>query len=131
MSDTKETTRPMTAEEYWTKENGDIILFDIIAKQIAFAESYATYRLQFERRQHQNSWMPTHNEWRRHPDANCAAMDKDGRVFLYYVENLLSLYPDEDNKGWAGHNGDYWFIKSVEPVDLDWTKCKVARPEGV
>lgn len=124
MSDTKETTRPMTAEEYWTKENGDIILFDIIAKQIAFAESYASYRLQFEREQ-QNSWMPTEEEWKRFPEAKCAAMDSDGEVWLY-----RSNPTPKDYSYWVG---DDWFehIKNVDPTNLNWRQCKVARPEGV
>lgn len=121
MSDTKETTRPMTAEEYWTKENGDIILFDIIAKQIAFAESYASYRLQFEREQ-QNSWMPTEEEWKRFPEAKCAAMDSDGWVFMY-EDN-----PVRRERFWAGTCA---VLKRANPIINDWEKCKVARPEGV
>lgn len=126
MSDTKETTRPMTAEEYWTKENGDIILFDIIAKQIAFAESYASYRLQFEREQ-QNSWMPTEEEWKRFPEAKCAAMDSDGWVYTFSC-NLEDLELGDDC--WLGEY-PYYLTKTVDPTNLNWRQCKVARPEGV
>jgi len=62
MSDTKDTTRPMTAEEYWKDK------FPVASENnlvLGFADAYATYRLQFERRQHQNSWMPTEEEWKR------------------------------------------------------------------
>ena len=124
--ETTNTTRPMTAEEYYDKKG-----FDPEFKQmcVSFAEAYIT-RLQFEREQQQNSWMPTYNEWKRYPDANCAAMDKNGIVYLY-PEHASSLSENLSGDCWMGHKGDWWKLKTIDYTSLDWTKCKAERPEGV
>ena len=112
--------RPMTADKFWaTDQQPDINPF---AEPFEFAEAYATYRLQFERRQHQNSWMPTEDEWRRFPESKCAAMDSDGWVFMY-EDN-----PVRRERFWAGTCA---VLKRANPIINDWKKCKVARPEGV
>ena len=49
MSDTKETTRPMTAEEFWEEEA--IPNVDPFTSPFKFAEAYANYRLMFEQEQ--------------------------------------------------------------------------------
>lgn len=116
---TKDTTRPMTAEEYWKDKFPAASENNLV---LGFADAYATYRLQFERRQHQNSWMPTEDEWRRFPEAKFAAMDSDGWVFMYN-EN-----PAQWEKIW---NGVCAKLKRANQISHDWTKCKVARPEGV
>lgn len=116
------TTLPMTAEEYYDK-NGFAPDFKRIC--VSFAEIYITYRLQFEREQQQNSWMPTEEEWKRFPEAKWAAMDSDGEVWLY-----RSNPTPKDYSCWVG---DDWFehIKNVDPTNLNWRQCQVARPEGV
>ncbi len=115
----------MTAKEYyesgyWSGQNPlDVTYF--------FAESYATYRLQFEREQQQQSWMPTEEEWKRFPEAKCAAMDNSGDVYGF----ICSL---EDLELAGSHWFDkppYHLIKTVDPTNLNWRQCKVARPEGV
>jgi len=124
MSDTKDTTRPMTAEEYWKDK------FPVASENnlvLGFADAYATYRLQFERRQHQNSWMPTEEEWKRFPEAKCAAMDSDGWVYTFSC-NLEDLELGDDC--WLGEY-PYYLTKTVDPTNLNWRQCKVARPEGV
>ena len=123
---TKDTTRPMTAEEYWKDKFPAASENNLV---LGFADAYATYRLQFEREQ-QNSWMPTDNEWKRYPDANCAAMDKNGIVYLY-PEHASSLSENFLGDCWTGHKGDWWKLKTIDYTTLDWTKCKVSRPEGV
>lgn len=109
----------MTAEEYWKDKFPAASENNLV---LGFADAYATYRLQFERRQHQNSWMPTEEEWKRFPEAKFAAMDSDGWVFMYN-EN-----PAQWEKIW---NGVCAKLKRANPISHDWTKCKVARPEGV
>ena len=125
MSDTKDNTRPMTADKFWaTDQQPDINPF---AEPFEFAEAYATYRLQFERRQHQNSWMPTEDEWRRFPESKCAAMDNYGEVYTFSC-NLEDLELGDDC--WLGEY-PYYLTKTVDPTNLNWRQCKVARPEGV
>ena len=49
MSDTKDNTRPMTADKFWaTDQQPDINPF---AEPFEFAEAYANYRLAFEKEQ--------------------------------------------------------------------------------
>lgn len=124
---TKDTTRPMTAEEYWYHIKFIPSLISVIGTAILFAESYATYRLQFEREQQQQSWMPTEEEWKRFPEAKCAAMDNDGEVYTFSCD-LEEL--EFGNECWLGEH-PYYVIKTVDPTNLNWRQCKVARPEGV
>lgn len=123
---TKDTTRPMTAEEYWKDKFPAASENNLV---LGFADAYATYRLQFEREQ-QNSWMPTEEEWRMFPWAKSAAMDANGEVYLYSVEYSV-LKAHIPRSIWAGHFKDWKLIKIKNPSNLDWTKCKIARPEGV
>lgn len=73
MSDTKETTRPMTATDYWaTDQQPDINPF---AEPFQFAEAYADYRLRFEQEQKEKLLDPFEGapEW-----AEWRAADRDG-----------------------------------------------------
>lgn len=65
-------------------------------------------------------WAPRPGEWK--PGMKWAAMDSDGAVFMYN-EN-----PAQWEKIW---NGVCAKLKRANPISHDWTKCKVARPEGV
>jgi hypothetical protein len=120
---TTNTSIPMTAKEYyesgyWSGQNPlDVTYF--------FAESYATYRLQFEQEERQQSWIPTDEEWKQFPDAKWAAMDRDGWVFMH-PDN-----PTCRTRFWIFGNGSCIPLKQVSPVNMDWTKCKVERPEEV
>ena len=119
---TTNTSIPMTAKEYyesgyWSGQNPlDVTYF--------FAESYATYRLQFEQGERQQSWIPTDEEWKQFPDAKWAAMDSEGDVWMYIDDPVLHKI------SWIGK----WIPESskcIEPCNLNWKKCKVQRPEGI
>lgn len=119
-------TSPMTASEYFDYRHSTE-KFPFNGSQLLFAEAYAAYRLQFEREQQQQSWMPTEEEWKRFPEAKCAAMDYDGEVYTFSCDLEELAF---GNACWLGEH-PYYVIKTVDPTNLNWRQCKVARPEGV
>ena len=114
----------MTAEEYYDYRDS-IKKFPFNGNQFMFAESYSAYLLQYYRNRQQNGWMPTEEEWKQFPDAKWAAMDRDGWVFMH-PDN-----PTCRTRFWIFGNGSCIPLKQVSPVNMDWTKCKVERPEEV
>lgn len=112
----------MTAEEYWKDKFPAASENNLV---LGFADAYATYRLQFEREQQQNGWMPTEEEWKRVPEAKWAAMDSDGEVWLHRSN------PTPKDYTWSVGNDLSEYIKAVDPTNFNWRQCKVARPEGV
>jgi hypothetical protein len=78
---TKDTTRPMTAEEYWEEEA--IQNVDPFTSPFKFAEAYADYRLRFEQEQQPQPLDPFEGapEW-----AEWRAADANGNEFFYSLK---------------------------------------------
>jgi len=114
---------PMTAEEFYKSDKCTLGFPSFMP--FLFAAAYADYRLQFEQEERQQSWIPTDEEWKQFPDAKWAAMDRDGWVFMH-PDN-----PTCRTRFWIFGNGSCIPLKQVSPVNMDWTKCKVERPEEV
>lgn len=116
MSDTKETTRPMTAEEFWEEEA--IQNVDPFTSPFKFAEAYADYRLRFEQEQKARPLDPFEGapEW-----AEWRAADEDKREYWHEHKPLASIYCNVNA-------GDHAICPDRRLTYSDWRQSPVKRP---
>lgn len=114
---TKDTTRPMTAEEYWEEEA--IQNVDPFTSPFKFAEAYADYRLRFEQEQKARPLDPFEGapEW-----AEWRAADRDGGEHWYAQEPQ-----QEDFLGIHDANGFYMRCPDRRLKYTDWRQSPAKR----
>ncbi len=117
-NETNNTTRPMTAEEYWEEEA--IQNVDPFTRPFKFAEVYADYRLRFEQEQQPQPLDPFEGapEW-----AEWRAADRDGGEHWYAQEPQ-----QEDFLGIHDANGFYMRCPDRRLTYSDWEQSPVKRP---
>ena len=116
---TKDTTRPMTAEEYWKEcEYPQHTIMTDEQQHFIFAERYADYRLRFEQEQKSQPLDPFEGapEW-----AEWRAADEDGTEWWH------EMGPNESHGLWD-NQGLVEICPDRRLTYSDWRKSPVKRP---
>ena len=115
-NETNNTTRPMTAEEYWKDKFPAASENNLV---LGFADAYATYRLQFEQEHKPQPLDPFEGapEW-----AEWRAADRDGGEHWYAQEPQ-----QEDFLGIHDANGFYMRCPDRRLKYTDWRQSPAKR----